>query len=78
MRPPLLALAGFERIHLGPGEKRRLRFTLGPRELSEVDAKGVRRVQPGSYKLYLGGAQPSEHRSQSLEFSISGKKDLSR
>src|SRR3546814_15069894 len=31
---PLLALKGFRRVALRPGERRRLTFTLGPRELA--------------------------------------------
>ncbi len=55
---PKLALAGFERFHLNPGETRHLTFTLDPRTLSQVDEKGTRAVTPGNYRLSLGSSQP--------------------
>ena len=45
---PKLALAGFERFRLNPGETRHLTFTLNPRTLSQVDEKGIRAVTPGT------------------------------
>ncbi len=57
---PRLQLEGYQRISLKPGESRKVAFTLSPRDLSEVDAKGVRAVQPGSYTLAVGGAQPTD------------------
>ncbi len=82
---PRLALDGFTRIHLAPGETRQVRFSLDPRTLSQVDSKGVRAVRPGSYRLYVGGAQPDEaaqsqsqskSKSQSATFTIQGTQEL--
>jgi beta-glucosidase len=39
---PKVALAGFERVHLEPGESKRFTFRLDPRTLSQVDENGVR------------------------------------
>ena len=73
---PRLQLAGFERLHLAPGEHRVVRFTLTPRDLSEVDAQGTRSVQPGAYSLSVGGAQPGDPRAptpaQTARFAIEG------
>lgn len=55
---PIRALARFERVHLKPGETRRVSFALDARALSQVDAKGVRRLTPGPVKLWIGGGQP--------------------
>ncbi|MGA7242770.1 MAG: glycoside hydrolase family 3 C-terminal domain-containing protein, partial [Terracidiphilus sp.] len=55
---PKVALAGFQRFHLNPGETRHITFTLDPRTLSQVDAKGTRAAFPGNYKLSLGSSQP--------------------
>jgi beta-glucosidase len=76
---PTLALAGFERIHLAPGETRHITFHLDPRTLSQVDAKGVRAVTPGSYRISVGGSQPtgdtpSEVKSEA--FTIIGTQTL--
>ena len=55
---PVRALEGFKRIHLAKGEKRTVSFTLNDRALSVVDAKGERKVVPGTVDVWLGGGQP--------------------
>ncbi|MBV9881573.1 MAG: glycoside hydrolase family 3 C-terminal domain-containing protein [Sphingomonadaceae bacterium] len=55
---PRRALAGFQRIRLARGERRRVQFTLQDRALSIVDPEGVRRIVPGTAELWLGGGQP--------------------
>jgi len=55
---PIRALAGFQRIHLARGERRRVSFSLGDRDLSVVDPQGVRRIVPGVVNLWIGGGQP--------------------
>jgi beta-glucosidase len=55
---PVRWLAGFERIALQPGERRRVTFTLAPRALSLVDGAGERAVAPGRYDISVGGKQP--------------------
>ena len=76
---PNLALGGFTRVRLAPGETKHISLTLDPRTLSQVDDKGVRAVTRGSYKIALGGAQPSEtSNSQSVTFTIEGTQELPR
>ena len=72
---PKLALAGFERVHLAPGETRHLTMTLDPRALSEVDAKGNRAVAAGQYSLMLGDSQPTSA-SQAVSFQVEGTQQL--
>lgn len=55
---PIRSLAAFDRIHLAQGETRTVSFTLDERDLSTVDAQGVRAVRPGEVNLWLGGGQP--------------------
>jgi beta-glucosidase len=57
---PRLQLAGFERLTLTPNETRTVTFKLDARQLSEVDAQGVRSVQAGDYTIAVGGAQPDD------------------
>ena len=57
-RAPIRSLVGFQRISLGPGERRRVAFALPPAALSAVDAAGRRVVLPGRYELSVGGKQP--------------------
>lgn len=74
---PLESLAGFERIHLGPGESREVQFELNARALSGVDEQGQRMIIPGRYQLSLGGAQPEEtiNKSQTT-FAVEGSLPL--
>jgi beta-glucosidase len=74
---PLRTLAGFKRVHLGPGESAHVSLTIDPRSLGQVDAKGNRVIVPGEYIVSLGGAQPQEAASvQAGTFSVSDKAEL--
>ena len=76
---PKLQLEGFQRVSLKAGERRVVKFTLDPRMLSEVDGQGERAVQPGSYRLAIGGAQPGDSKAdQMTSFSIEGMQTLPR
>ena len=75
---PALALEGFKRLHLAAGETKHVSFTLDARQLSQVDAKGVRMMAAGQYSLSLGGSQPSDGKTQMAEFTIEGKQELAR
>ena len=76
---PKLALDGFTRVSLAPGETKHITFTLDPRTLSQVDGKGVRAVTPGSYKIAVGSAQPNETgNTQSANFTIEGTQEIPR
>ncbi len=76
---PLRALKGFMRIHLGPGQTRRVSFTLDPRDLSLVNERGERMVMPGSYTVFVGGSQPVEGaHGVSARFQITGERKLPR
>jgi beta-glucosidase len=55
---PLRELRGFERVSLGPGQWRKVTFTLRPRDLSLIDDAGQRVLEPGRFRLTLGGSQP--------------------
>ncbi|WP_206240962.1 glycoside hydrolase family 3 C-terminal domain-containing protein [Novosphingobium terrae] len=57
---PNIALRGFQRVTLKPGEAREVSFDLTPRDLSSVDPDGVRSVLAGQYQLSLGGGQPGQ------------------
>lgn len=70
-------LAGFERVHLAPGEHRKLRFTLDARTLSQVDEQGKRAVEPGTYRVFVGGSQPPKGAAL-VSFAIHGSHPLPR
>ena len=51
---PVRELKGFRRVPLGPGESRRVSFSLGPRELAFAGADGRWRVEPGKFLVWIG------------------------
>jgi hypothetical protein len=57
-RSVVLALKGFQRVSLAPGEKRVVRFALGERAFSLIGADGRRIVEPGRFTIAVGGKQP--------------------
>ncbi len=56
---PRLALRGFKRFELRPGESRTVTFELSPRDLSFVTRDGVRQVFSGEHRLNVGSIQPT-------------------
>jgi beta-glucosidase len=75
---PRHALVGFRRVHLEPGEHRRLSFELSPRQLSAVDEAGRRAVEQGRYRLFMGGGQPGDAPGVASEFHVTGNAELPR
>ncbi|MFT4114679.1 glycoside hydrolase family 3 C-terminal domain-containing protein [Silvibacterium sp.] len=73
---PIHSLEGFQRIHLAPGQSRRVEFKLAPRQLSQVDDQGVRSVNAGDYSIFVGGQQPEEGKGVSTTFSITGQQAM--
>ncbi|MEO8777972.1 MAG: glycoside hydrolase family 3 C-terminal domain-containing protein [Rhodanobacter sp.] len=73
---PRHALVGFRRVQLAAGERRQLRFTLSPRDLSSVDASGMRAVEAGAYQIFMGGGQPGFTQGVSADFTIHGQQPL--
>ena len=55
---PQIALRGFKRIHLAPGETKEVSFRLSARDLSTVSPQGDRRALAGTYRVHVGGGQP--------------------
>ncbi len=74
----LRTLVGFDRVPLKPGERRKVRFVLTPRDLSQVDRSGARAVTPGRYALFVGGGQPGQAPGREVSFTIEGTQELPR
>ncbi|HJQ31306.1 MAG TPA: glycoside hydrolase family 3 C-terminal domain-containing protein [Pyrinomonadaceae bacterium] len=55
---PARALKGFERVRLRPGESRRVSFTLAPGDMALIDEAGRRMLEPGEFRITVGGKQP--------------------
>jgi beta-glucosidase len=52
--PPVKQLKGFQRVSLGPGETRRVTFTLTPHALGFWDAAMHYTVEPGQFTVFVG------------------------
>lgn len=66
-------LVAFTRAPLKPGKATDVRFTIDPRSLSTVARDGTRTVQPGTYKLWIGGGQPGTAPGVWTEFTLQGE-----
>jgi len=55
---PLLALRGFQRIHLDPGASQNVHFDLKDRDLGMVTEDGNPIIAQGEYTISVGGGQP--------------------
>src|SRR5581483_1949689 len=52
---PVKELRGFQRVSLDPGQTRTVEFTVGPDELSFLNRDMHRVVEPGAFKIMVGG-----------------------
>ena len=74
---PLVALRGFERIHLEPGASQKIHFDLKPRDLGMVTDDGNPIVAHGDYTISIGGGQPDTGApGVTGHFHIDGQYDL--
>jgi beta-glucosidase len=55
---PIRSLAGITRVRLKSGERQTVSFTITPEQLSVIDDRGKRLIEPGTFQLSLGGKQP--------------------
>jgi beta-glucosidase len=53
---PVIELKGFERVHLNPGQKTEVTFTLGPQELRMLDRDLKWVVEPGTFRVMIGAS----------------------
>ncbi|MFV0622501.1 glycoside hydrolase family 3 C-terminal domain-containing protein [Sphingomonas sp. ac-8] len=65
-------LVAFRRVSLKPGRTETVRFDIDPRSLSTVARDGTRTVQPGAYRLYVGGGQPDDGAGAWTDFTVTG------
>src|SRR5215831_14248599 len=52
---PIKELRGFQRVALAAGQTKTVEFTLGPDELSFLNGELKRVVEPGTFKIMVGG-----------------------
>ncbi|MES2674515.1 MAG: glycoside hydrolase family 3 C-terminal domain-containing protein [Pseudomonadota bacterium] len=69
-------LIGFTRVHVKAGQTKAVSINVDARALSLVDAKGVRKVEPGEYTLHLGGGQPRHSKTVAATLTVAGSFEL--
>jgi beta-glucosidase len=57
---PLRRLAAIGRVDLDPGESRRVSLTVPVVDLGFPDASGRRIVEPGTFRLFVGGSSTAD------------------
>jgi beta-glucosidase len=70
---PRLQLQGFARIRLAPGEKQVVRFTLTPAQMSFADENGDWLLEPGVFRVWVGGQQPDQEIGPELANVLEGQ-----
>ncbi|HTS12035.1 MAG TPA: glycoside hydrolase family 3 N-terminal domain-containing protein [Candidatus Limnocylindrales bacterium] len=64
---PVMALRGFHRVSLKPGEKTTVEFKLTPESLAIIDENMHRVVQPGMFDVMVG---PSSSQTQQVQLEV--------
>ena len=55
---PIRSLQGFQRVFLQSGNTETIEFELTPRQMSLIDNHNTRVVEPGGFRISVGGKQP--------------------
>jgi beta-glucosidase len=78
---PKWSLRGTKRVSLDPGEKRSVYFKLDASGMAMVGEDGKYYLEPGTFRVYLGGSQPDRRSVEltgqtplSAEFVVKGEK----
>jgi beta-glucosidase len=61
---PVRELKGFERVTLGPGEQKHVSFTLGFDDLAFYNVALKRVVEPGTFKVWVGGSSAATNEAE--------------
>ena len=67
MARPVMELKGFQKIELEPGEEREVSFRIDGSMLQMQDSKGAYVVEPGLFRLMIGGSSRELPLKLSLE-----------
>lgn len=57
---PIHSLIGFQRVHLKPGERAVITFTVTSEMMKMVNDAGDRILEPGEFRVTVGGCSPGE------------------
>jgi len=60
VKVPRWSLQAIQRISLEPDQRYKIQFKIKPRQLALINEEGKRILEPGSFRVYVGGSQPDE------------------
>ncbi len=63
---PRLHLEGFRRLHLRAGQETTVRFRLRPEQFAAYDDRGRPFIEPGAFRVAVGGGQPADPAANAL------------
>lgn len=66
----VMELKNFERVHLNAGESKTVSFSLSPYDISLLDENMDRAVEPGEYKIMVGGKSPDYEPKDRIKDSV--------
>ena len=66
----VMELKDFERVTLSPGETKTIRFTLTPYQISLLNDRMDRVVEPGDFRINIGGKSPSYIAADRIKESV--------
>ncbi|MCK2037842.1 glycoside hydrolase family 3 C-terminal domain-containing protein [Microbacterium sp. SSW1-49] len=69
---PVAQLVGFQRVRLAPGEEQRVDFDVPTERLAFTGVDGIRRVEPGRIRLWVGEACDHEETVTTIEIVAAG------
>ena len=67
---PVKQLRGFQRVALKPGESKVVTFALGFDDLSMLDDRMQRVVEPGTFTVFVGGSSDA---TREAKFEVAAK-----
>ncbi len=77
---PAWSLLGVKKVLLKPGAKKLVEFNVTPRQMALIDNDGKAVIEPGMFRIYIGGSQPDKrsweltgNTIKSIEFEVTGE-----
>ena len=70
---PKVHLEGFKRINLKPGQSKTVTFKLKPEQLMCYDDAGQPFLEPGKFRISVGGGQPDDPASGAVSATLTVK-----
>ena len=69
---PICNLVAFDRIYFKPGEEKQVDFKINARQFSSISENGNRVLEPGKFRIFIGGGQEGYADGVSSEIEITG------